>query len=435
MTDANSISVDKVIVRDDLYPRMKHDQARAQQYSEILDLLPEIEVNQNYELIDGKHRLIGHKLANRTHINAKITKTKSDTHLLFLACKRNASFGLQLSPDDKKKMAKRFYLDETTWGEFSSAKNRSEIKSSIAEMLSCSKRLVEAATSDIDQQMREERKEKIIELWLRCWTSEEIAEEVNIPRQNIDDDLKELLHKNEQLRKSAKVTFSDDFQIPLYNVWAFGKKTNGVDHFGNTEKRIVDNLLYLYTEPFDIVVDPFAGGGSTAEVCRERYRRFWLSDRKPKAGLEDQIRTMDIVAELPSLHKRWSEVSLVYLDPPYWKQAEGQYSKDPADLANYADASEFHDAMADIVKRFAAKVSKGVIALIIQPTQWKSPERQFTDHVVEIVNRVKSKNLRIENRISCPYQTEQCTPQMVDWAKENKSLLVLSRELIVWRVL
>jgi transposase-like protein len=35
-------------------------------------------------------------------------------------------------------------------------------------------------------------------------------------------------------------------------------KTEGSEHFGNSEVRWVDNLLYLYTNQFDIVVDSFA---------------------------------------------------------------------------------------------------------------------------------------------------------------------------------
>ncbi|MGI8567578.1 MAG: hypothetical protein ACR2KT_00050 [Methylocella sp.] len=31
-------------------------------------------------------------------------------------------------------------------------------------------------------------------------------------------------------------------------------------HFGNSEVRWLDNLLYLYTKPFDVVVDTFASG-------------------------------------------------------------------------------------------------------------------------------------------------------------------------------
>jgi DNA modification methylase len=39
--------------------------------------------------------------------------------------------------------------------------------------------------------------------------------------------------------------------------------------------RWVDNLLYFYTHPLDVVVDPFAGGGSTIDICKKRLRRYW----------------------------------------------------------------------------------------------------------------------------------------------------------------
>jgi hypothetical protein len=145
---------------------------------------------------------------------------------------------------------------------------------------------------------------------------------------------------------------------------------------------------------------------------------------------------MDACEELPSLNKRWSDVSLVYLDPPYWKQAENEYSSDSADLANMT-LDEFTEKMVGVVRRFGEKMRDGsVIALIIQPTQWRAePKGSFADHVFDIVQGVsKSKRLTVENRVSCPYSSEQCTPQMVTWAKENKKLLVLSRELTVWKV-
>jgi len=37
-------------------------------------------------------------------------------------------------------------------------------------------------------------------------------------------------------------------------------------------------------------------------------------------------------------------------------------------------------------------------------------------------------------RISVPYESQQYNAQMVDWAKENKKVLVLSREIVVWKV-
>ena len=124
---------------------------------------------------------------------------------------------------------------------------------------------------------------------------------------------------------------------------------------------------------------------------------------------------------------------MTYLDPPYWRQAAGQYSDDAADLANMP-LEEFTKTMADLVKGIASKQSKGVIALLIQPTQWSADNRQFTDHVTDIIQAVGNKKLVLENRISCPYSTEQYNAQQVEWSKANRKLLVLTRELIVWRV-
>ena len=418
------IKVSEVVFRKDLYPRIEHNQAKAQEYSENIEHLPPIWVNQHKELIDGFHRWTANKLAGVDEIEVEVTTTNSDDHLLELAIHANAMHGLQMSQADKKRMAIQLY----SRGERSA--NR---KKELSLLLSVTVRAITGWVSDLDQAEREERKKTILDLWQRCYTAEEIGEAVGLSGGQLKETVQSV---SEDLLKQTKVQFSEpDFQPPIYNVWAFGKKTNETGHFGNTEQRIVDNLLWLYTEPGDIVVDPFGGGGSTLDVCKVRGRRCFISDRKPKPGMEERLRTMDVCEELPSLNKRWSDVSLTYLDPPYWRQAQNEYSTDAEDLANMP-LDEFTEKMVGIVKRIAAKQSKGVIALIIQPTQWRAePKGAFADHVFDIVQGVaKVKNLMVENRISCPYSSEQCTPQMVNWSKENKKPLVLSRELVVWRV-
>lgn len=226
---------------------------------------------------------------------------------------------------------------------------------------------------------------------------------------------------------------NEDFEVPVYNVWKQQTKTAGSRHFGNSEVTWVDRLLYLYTKPFDLVIDPFGGGGSTLEVCRKRWRRCFISDRKPVIERKAEIRQHDLTEGLPK-PPSWKDVKLVYLDPPYWKQAEGRYSEDPTDLANM-DLDRFHDALAKVVSDFAAKLAQcrasAHIALIIQPTQWKAPNRQFTDHAAEMIRRVK---YPLAQRIQAPYESQQCTAQMVEWAKENRQVLVLSREIVVWKV-
>jgi DNA-binding CsgD family transcriptional regulator len=422
-----TLNVSEVVYREDLYPRIKPDPATIQRYAENLDVLPPIEVSQHNILIDGFHRWTAHRKAQAETIRATITICDSEAQLYALAIRRNAAHGLQMNNEDKRSSAIRLYAAGTGLS-----------KDEIADVLSVTDRMVTSYLHDVEEQLRAERKQKIIDSWLACETNEDIAESLGMSVKPVKNTLSDF---SETLPKSLKVLadFSDsDFTPPLYNVWRFSKLKNDVAHFGNSEQTIVENLLYLYTEPFDIVVDPFAGGGSTIDVCRKRLRRYWCSDRKPIVERENDIRQMDVIGDdgsiqVPPLNKRWSEVCLTYLDPPYWRQAAGKYSDDPTDLANM-ELEQFTDTLARLVREISQRQSKGVIALLIQPTQWSADDRQYTDHVTDLVRAVGNKRLILENRVSCPYQSEQYNAQQVEWAKANRKLLVLSRELIIWRI-
>lgn len=425
VSDVRTIPVSEVVFREDLYPRIKHDPALVQRYAANLDVLPPIELNQHKILIDGWNRWTAHRSKDAEHIGYFVTETASEMELFALAIKRNAGHGTQLSEEDKKHDAIRLYGAGTGLS-----------KEDIAATLSVSVRTVTGYLTDIDKRLREERKQRIYDLWMACATLGEIAEEVGVTAETASAQTA-VFQNLAELPNSEKVsaTFGEpDWQPPLFNVWSYAKKTNDVEHFGNSEQRIVENLLYLYTEPFDIVVDPFAGGGSTIDVCRKRLRRYWVSDRKPVVERESEIRAHDVVTDgVPPLAKRWSDVSLTYLDPPYWRQAAGQYSKDATDLANMP-LDEFTKSLAKFVQDIARRQSKGVIALLMQPTQWSADKRQFTDHVLQLIGAVGNKRLTVINRVSCPYSTEQYNAQQVQWAKDNRALLVLTRELVIWRI-
>jgi hypothetical protein len=417
----NEIKVEEVVYREDLYPRMKADPATIQRYAENLEVLPPIEVNQHNELIDGYHRWTAHKKKEAETIRVTVTKTASDIELLALACQRNAAHGLQLIESDKRKMAIRLYAAGTGMG-----------KDDISKTLSVSLRSVGGYLSDVDKQLREERREKIFSMWQACYTQEEIAEAVGVSQKEISEDIA-VLYDLERLPKSIKLPtlYQDDFEPELYDIWNFAKKTNEVKHYGNTEARIVDNLLYTFTQPFDIVVDPFAGGGSTIDICKKRMRRYWVSDRKPIIERDD-IRTHDLVNGV-SGPARWGDVSLVYLDPPYWKQAAGKYSNDKTDLANMP-LDEFTDTLVGIIKGYAAKMKDGShIACIISPTQWPNEDKSTIYHDIDLACRVNGK-LRLVSRIICPYSSEQYNGTQVNIAKERKLWLALSRTMLIWEV-
>jgi hypothetical protein len=418
------LAVAEVIFRSDLYPRIETSAVTVQKYAEDLEVLPPIEINQHNELIDGWHRWTAHKKANGEKIRVFVTETGSDAQLLEFAIERNASHGMQLSQEDKRDMARRIYG-------MTAETERDSKKADLARILSVSLRVVQDWLSRVDKDAKEARNRRIFAMWLACYTQEEIAKAENISRDRVTD----IVGENADLRKLPKSDLADaehatDFDVPIYNVWKQQTKTAGSGHFGNSEVRWVDNLLYLYTKPFDVVVDPFGGGGSTIDICKKRFRRYWVSDRKPVVEREKDIRAHDLTAGLPAL-PRWKDVRLVYLDPPYWAQAAGEYSKDPEDLANMTLA-KFNETLASVINGFAKKLDVGaVIALLMQPTQWRAPDRQYTDHIADMMRAIK---LPIDMRVQCPYESQQANAQMVDWAKEHRKVLVLSRELIIWRI-
>ena len=422
MINIIKVPVNKVVFREDLYPRSEHDASIVQKYVGALDQLPPIEINQHNIIIDGKHRWLAHRSAGSEMIQVTITETKSEQELFRLAVIRNAKHGYQLSSKDKKNAALNIYLGSSDRGP--------DLKKQLAELFSVSLKTIDRWMQDIDRKDKEERDQKIKDLWLSSHSYAEIARQVIV-----DEGL--VRKKVEQIRKKGHLgknpDFEEvDFQPPLFNVWSWGKKAEGHSHKGNTDVRVVDNLLWLYTEPYDIVVDPFAGGGSTVDICKKRQRRYWVSDLNPIVEREHEIRKHDIVSGMPKIPS-WKDVAIVYLDPPYWKQAEGWYGDDSENLANM-ELDLFHQSMVKIIKGFASKLHSGAkIAMIIQPTAMypNRDEGEFNDHLFEIAKTV---DLKVVNRIQAPYSTQQHLPQSVTWAKENRRNLVISREIIVWEI-
>jgi predicted DNA-binding protein YlxM (UPF0122 family) len=422
VTQPVTIKVSDIVWREDLYPRFEPSSSRIQQYAECIDLLPPIEVNQRNELIDGYHRWTAHKKANLTTIQVIVTQTVSDSELDRLMAKRNADFGIQLTQEEKKRKALQWYL------------GLGDDKQAIADDLKVSLRTVTRWLSRRDKDLKAERDRQIAEMWLACYTLDEIATETTTSPGAISESMK----KPSEIATWQKLKVFSCYQDPkwkppLYDVWKVQTKSNKTSHFGNSEAQWLDNLLYMYTEPFDIVVDPFAGGGSTIDVCKKRLRRYWVSDRLPVVERRG-IRQADILDGPPKLHKRWGDVKLLYLDPPYWKQAENQYSQDEQDLANM-ELEQFYDELVRFVNACAEKMHSGShIALLIQPTQWKAPGRKVVDHVIDLIDHLSDAPMQYVRRIVCPYESQQCTAQQVEWAKKNRDVLVISRELIIWEV-
>ena len=168
--DATTISVSEVVFREDLYPRIEHDPRLVQKYAEDLDVLPPIEVNQHYELIDGWHRWTAYRKVGAETIPVIITQTKSDVELLSLAIERNAKHGQQLTNADKRKMAIRL---------FNSGAGVSD-KAYLAKILSVSQKTINRYLKETEDRIKADRDAKIFSMYLSGHTQQEIADAVGI---------------------------------------------------------------------------------------------------------------------------------------------------------------------------------------------------------------------------------------------------------------
>jgi len=84
-----------------------------------------------------------------------------------------------------------------------------------------------------DQKKKQE--ERIFDLWMQCYSQQDIAKAVGTTKQNISICQKKYTDTNFDKSSKTAANFEGDYNPPIYNVWTKASKTNEVDHFENSE--------------------------------------------------------------------------------------------------------------------------------------------------------------------------------------------------------
>ena len=119
----------------------------------------------------------------------------------------------------------------------------------------------------------------------------------------------------------------------------YGEGVQGDPNYkGATPSYIIWNLLKRYTKENDLVVDCFAGSGTTLDVARDLGRRALGYDVHPTRKDIFRVDARKLPPELTG------KVDFVFIDPPYSTHLD--YGDDPRDIGKLdAAGGEYYPAM------------------------------------------------------------------------------------------
>jgi hypothetical protein len=170
------------------------------------------------------------------------------------------------------------------------------------------------------------------------------------------------------------------------SLWDFPKRdTTGAHlgwYWGNFIPQIPRQLMLRYTKKGDLVLDAFAGSGTTLIECRRLGRNgigielnaqvarkaaaLIAKESNPDSVITEIItgdaRTTDVHASLDSFPKK--QVQLLIMHPPYHDIIS--FSEDKKDLSRAASTGEFLKLFGEVVRNLAPLLERGrYLALVI----------------------------------------------------------------------
>ena len=214
---------------------------------------------------------------------------------------------------------------------------------------------------------------------------------------------------------------------PIYNVWnySFCDPRFGQAYPGRIPGQAVVSLLLWLTKPFDLVVDPMAGGGTTIDVCRYLLRRYRCFDIDPK---RPDIEKWDIRRGYPHLPQK---PALIFLDPPYWRLKREEYSQDGAAMGSYQEWLTFMENLAKA--SFKAVNLGGYVALMGESFLDERETGRFLLLNRDCLAFFEGVGFECVQEIAVNMPTQIKSFRDVEYAKRKGILLDLKRELFVFK--
>jgi DNA methylase len=312
--------------------------------------------------------------------------------------------------------------------------------------------------ADIRARRKEAQKTIAYRLHLLGWTQEEIAEQVGITR---DQYTRGFLCAFPDLEKDTKnlltsgiphLDVAERFKLPLilahaialqgkgdqerfkrlgitlqpYDVWQFAKCDDlfGMDWPGRIPGQLLAHILYFYTKPGQVILDPMAGSGTTPDVCLAFNRKCYAYDL-PKDAQRPDILAHDITAGWPD---RLKKADLLFWDPPYFDKKDDLYS---AGSISALDHSAYRDFFKSRFAEAYAMVRKDTrLAFLMSDWDDTDGDRPMLG-LWHYARLIEDAGWTIIRRIDCPLSTQLVHPDIVEKFRKSRRLARLNRSLLM----
>lgn len=160
---------------------------------------------------------------------------------------------------------------------------------------------------------------------------------------------------------------------------SYGKSPKGNNKYtGVTPAALIWNLVWRYTEPGDLVVDPMCGSGTTIDVCKEEGRRVIGYDISP-------VRPDITQNDSRKIPLQSNYVDLVFVDSPYGDNI--RYNEHADCIGKISSETKlFYDELEKVIKECHRILRPGKVLGWLIGDQWV--KKRFTPVGFKVYQRL-----------------------------------------------
>ncbi len=465
MGKVHTIKIENIVLDSSIYPRSSIDHKRVSMFEENMrdgfEFDPiHLQAHPNepgkYRILDGAHRFTAYKGIGEEEIPAQIIKLNG-THPLLYAAKQ-AIGPRQLNDEEARSAARRAYQDDPKLS-----------SKEIAGWVGRARRTVDEYIADLRAASQMALDLKIFRMNLLGIPQERIAESLKEKRERIRDHLANLAMlpnpPNSDLGKgftvpqtaekhgwpeplvwALKLAGKNDaakykelqWGIRAWDYWSWNDcdRRFGDDWPGRIPAQLIAHILYYFSKQGDLVIDPMAGGGVTADTCLAFNRRCWSFDMVDRTDERPEIEHH--FWDINNL--KWpvngkTKPDLIIFDPPYFSKKAKEYEEES--ISNLT-----REEYMDFLERFfslALENSKKGTRLVMINADWRdfqgTPALEENEEaailIIDYGNLMRKAGWAVTHVMQAPMSSERFQGGTVAAMQKKKILGVTSRYVVV----